>query len=161
MFGRPSFEEAKRWLDKQKLSDQVKWLPFFGHAPLEVADAAKSGRLKALESLVADLMKPADPLVQAARWEALVKADSALGMEELVTTVQKWLFDLGRLAVGAPARYFPQAALAQQAKRVALPVLMHAQQQVGQLRAWSNHPLNPKLFLEDLCVRAFRPLGAA
>jgi DNA polymerase-3 subunit delta' len=159
MFGRPSVEQAKRWLSEQKLTEQAKWLPFFGHAPLEVAAAAQSGRLKALDSLVADLLKPADPLAQAARWESLVKADAALGMEELVTTVQKWLFDLGQLAVGAPARYFPQPALAQQAKKLSLPALMQAQQQIGQLRAWANHPLNPKLFLEDLCVRAFRPLG--
>ena len=159
MFGRPSPEQATHWLKEQKLAEQAKWLPFFGHAPLEVANAAKSGRLKALDTLVADLLKPAEPLAQAARWEALVKADSALAMEELVTTVQKWLFDLGRLAVGTPPRYFPQASLAQQAKRIALPALMQAQQQVGQLRAWANHPLNSRLFLEDLCVRAFKPLA--
>lgn len=159
MFGRPADEQAKRWLAERKLAEHAKWLPFFGHAPLEVADAAKSGRLKALDALVAELLKPAEPLAQAARWEALVKADGALGMEDLVTTVQKWLFDLGRQAVGAPARYFPQAALARQAGQLSLPALMQAQQQVGQLRAWANHPLNPKLFLEDLCVRAFRPLN--
>lgn len=159
MFGRPSIEQAQRWLSDQKLAEQAKWLPFFGHAPLEVAAAAQSGRLKALDALIADLLKPAEPLALAARWESLVKADSALSMEELVMTVQKWLFDLGRQAVGAPARYFPTAALAQQAQRISLPVLMQAQQQVGQLRAWANHPLNAKLFLEDLCVRAFRPLS--
>lgn len=159
MFGRPADEQAMRWLAERKLAEHAKWLPFFGHAPLEVADAAKSGRLKALDALVADLLKPAEPLAQAASWEALVKADGALGMEDLVTTVQKWLFDLGRQAVGAPARYFPQAALARQASQLTLPALMQAQQQVGQLRAWANHPLNPKLFLEDLCVRAFRPLN--
>lgn len=158
MLGRPTDEEAKRWLKYRKLADQAKWLPFFGHAPLEVASATRSGRLKALESLTADLLKPADPLAQAARWEALVKADSALGMEELVTTIQKWLFDLGREAIGAPARYFPSAVLARQAQLISLPALMQAQQQVGQLRAWVNHPLNAKLFLEDLCVRAFKPL---
>lgn len=158
MFGRPTEEQAKRWLAERKLAEHAKWLPFFGHAPLEVAAAAKSGRLKALDALVADLLKPADPLAQAARWEALVKADSALPMEELVTTLQKWLFDLGRLTIGAPARYFPQAAMTQLAKRISLPALVQAQQQVGQLRAWSSHPLNTKLFLEDLCVRAFKPL---
>ncbi|MDO9602040.1 MAG: DNA polymerase III subunit delta', partial [Rhodocyclaceae bacterium] len=61
----------------------------------------------------------------------------------------------------APPRYFPQQnkALGGLAARMSLPVLIQAQQQVFQLRAWSNHPLNPRLFLEDLCVRAFRPLG--
>lgn len=161
MFGRPEAAEAQRWLAGRKLGDQAAWLPFFGGAPLAVAEAARTGRLKALESLVADLFKPQEPLAQAQRWESLVKADGALGMEELVTTVQKWLFDLGRCAVAAPPRYFPRqaGALDALAQRIALPGLLQAQQQVGQLRAWSNHPLNARLFLEDLCVRAFRPLG--
>lgn len=167
MFGRPSVEQATRWLNERKQAEHARWLPFFGYAPLDVAAAAQSGRLKALDSLVADLLKPADPLAQAARWEALLKvdekvhakADTTLQVEELVTTVQKWLFDLGQLAVGAPARYFMQPALAQQAKKLSLPALVQAQQQVVQMRAWANHPLNLKLFLEDLCVRAFRPLG--
>jgi DNA polymerase-3 subunit delta' len=161
MFGRPPAAQAERWLTEQKLTDNAKWLPFFGHAPLEVAVAAKAGRLKALESVVADLLKPQEPLTQANRWECLVKADGALSMEELVTTVQKWLFDLGQCAVAAAPRYFPQHnhALSNIAHRLSLPALMQAQQQVSQLRAWSNHPLNARLFLEDLCVRAFRPLG--
>ncbi len=159
MFGRPAQEQAKRWLAERQLAEHAKWLPFFGHAPFEVADAAKSGRLKALDALVADLLEPSEPLAQAARWEGLVnKADAALGMEDLVLTVQKWLFDLSRLAVGAPARYFPQAALHRRAQQLSLPALMQAQRQVGQLRAWANHPLNPRLFLEDLCLRAFAPL---
>lgn len=161
MFGHPTDEESAQWLVEQKLADNAKWLPFFGHAPLEVADAARSGRLKALDGLVTDLLKPQEPLAQAQRWESLVKADGALGMEELVTTVQKWLFDLGQCAIAAPPRYLPQQAkaLSALAQRIGLPALMQAQQQVGQLRAWSNHPLNARLFLEDLCVRAFRPLG--
>jgi DNA polymerase-3 subunit delta' len=158
MFAPPPTDQAIAWLNKQKLSDQAKWLPFFGHAPLEVAEAARSGRLKALESLVADLLKPQEPLAQANRWESFVKADGALKMEDLVTTVQKWLFDLGQCAVGATPRYFHQPALVQLGKKLSLPALVQAQQQVNQLRAWSSHPLNPRLFLEDLCVRAFRPL---
>lgn len=159
MFGRPEAAEAQRWLAERKLADQAKWLPFFGDAPLEVVGAAKSGRLKALESLVADLQKPLEPLAQANRWEGLVKADSALGMEELVMTVQKWLHDLGRCAVGAAPRYFPAAGLRGVAERLSLPLLMQAEKQVTQMRALAGHPLNVRLFLEDLCVRAFRPLG--
>lgn len=161
MFGRPSAEQSKRWLADRKLAEQAKWLPFFGDAPLEIVAAAQSGRLKALESLVGDLLRPTDPLAQAARWETLVKADAALGMEELVTTIQKWLFDLGRCAVGAPPRYFQQSSLPGLARTLSLSALTQAQQQVGQLRAWSNHPLNARLFLEDLCVRAFKPLAAS
>ncbi|MBU3990451.1 MAG: DNA polymerase III subunit delta' [Gammaproteobacteria bacterium] len=161
MFGRPPDEQSQRWLAERQLAEHAKWLPFFGYAPLEVADAARTGRLKALESVVADLLKPQEALAQANRWENLVKADGALSMEELVNTVQKWLFDLGQCAVAATPRYFPQQnkTLDAIAARLSLPVLIQAQQQVFQLRAWSNHPLNPRLFLEDLCVRAFRPLG--
>lgn len=162
MFGRPPAEQAECWLAAHKLAAQAQWLPFFGNAPLEIAEAARTGRLKALDTLVSDLLKPQEPLAQAGHWESLVKTDAALGMEELVTTVQKWLHDLGQCAVAAPPRYFPQQnkALANIAQRVSLPALIQAQKQVAQLRAWANHPLNPRLFLEDLCVRAFRPLGS-
>jgi DNA polymerase-3 subunit delta' len=161
MFAAPPEAEAQVWLSRQKVADGARWLPFFGHAPIALARAAESGRLKVLESVVADLMKPQESLAQAARWEAHVKADGALGMEELVTTVQKWLFDLGQAAIGSTPRYFTQQnnALSTLAQRLSLPALLQAQKQVGQLRAWANHPLNARLFLEDLCVRAFRPLG--
>lgn len=160
MFGLPSVEESRRWLAEQKLAKEARWLPFFGQAPLALAEAARSGRLKALESLVGDLQRPGEPLALAARWEGLIKADASLGMEDLVVTVQKWLHDLGLCRVGNAPRYFDEQALAPLAQKATLPALLRAQQQVGQLRAWANHPLNPKLFLEDLCVRALRPLNS-
>lgn len=158
MFGHPSDAEAIQWLTERKLAEHTKWLPFFAHAPLELAEAAKSGRLGAIETLVTDLLNPVEPLAQAARWEPLIKTDSGMGMEDLVTTVQKWLHDLGREVVGLPARCFPHEPLSRLAPRISLPALLQAQQHVNQLRAFANHPLNPRLFLEDLCVRAFRPL---
>jgi DNA polymerase III subunit delta' len=161
MFGRPSAAQSQRWLAEHQLAGSTKWLPFFGHAPLAIANAAQTGRLKALETLVSDLQKPTDPLAQAGRWETLIKTDNSLGMEELVATVQKWLFDLGLCAIGATPRYFPPTALDSLAKRVSLPALAQAEQQLVQLRRLANHPLNSRLFLEDLCVRAFRPLGIA
>jgi hypothetical protein len=36
---------------------------------------------------------------------------------------------------------------------------MEAQKQLTRIRRLANHPLNARLFLEDLCVRAYRPLG--
>ncbi len=162
MFAPPAEAQSARWLADRQLGEHARWLPFFGHAPLAVADAVHSGRLKALDTVVADLFKPQDPLTLAGRWESLVKADSALGMEELVVTLQKWLFDLGQCLIAASPRYFPQQneALGKIAAKVTLPSLLQAQQQVFQLRAWSNHPLNARLFLEDLCVRALRPLNS-
>lgn len=161
MFGPPAPADAQAWLAAEKLRNETDWLPFFGHAPLALAEAARTGRLKAIESIVTDLMQPQDPLAQAARWEAYVKTDAALGMEDLVTTVQKWLFDLGQMAAGAQPRYLPNKnkALANLTGRLALPAVLQAQRQLVQLRAWANHPLNPRLFIEDLCTRAFRPLG--
>jgi len=160
MFGGLPLVQSTAWLTEQKLAEHVSWLPFFGHAPLEVADAARKGRLKALDSVVNDLLKPQDPLTQAGRWESLVKADAALGMEDLVTTVQKWLFDLGQCMAGAEPRYLPkhQSALAVLAGRTTLLRLMQAQSQLTKIRGLAAHPLNPRLFLEDLCVRAFQPL---
>jgi len=151
--------EAERWLAGRNLAEQTRWLPFFGGAPREIAVAAASGRLKAFETLVADLLRPGDPLATAGRWETLVKSDNGLGLDEVVATLQKWLFDLALCASGAAPRYFQQAAIPLLAKPLALSSLVQAQQQISRLRLWSRHPLNPRLFLEDLCVRAFRPLN--
>lgn len=159
MFGRPDPARASAWLAARNISEHARWLPFFGQAPMEIADAAQGGRLKALDSLIGDLHKPLDPLAQAQRWEALVKAEGGVGMEDVVTTVQKWLHDLGQRAVGAPARYFPSAALDKLLPRLSLPALLQAERQMRQMRGLAGHPLNPRLFLEDLCLRAFRPLG--
>ena len=162
MFGRPDPAAAQRWLTERQLADQAGWLPFFGHAPMEIFAAAKTGRLKALDTLVSDLLKPQDALAQAARWESLVKTDGAMSMEDLVMTVQKWLFDLGQCAIGASPRYFQRHAKALNAlvQRVSLPALLPAQQHLVQIRRLAGHPLNPKLFLEDLAVRALRPLNS-
>lgn len=162
MFGRPTDEQAIRWLNDQKLGEHASWLPFFCHAPMEIAEAAKSGRMKALETLIADLLKPQDALVLAGRWESLVKSDSALGMEELVTTMQKWLFDLGLCAVGAVPRYFPshKKEIALLARTISLPALLEAEKQLTRMRRLASHPLNPRLFLEDLCLRTFRPFSS-
>lgn len=159
MFRLPCAERSRDWLAERNLAKEACWLPFFGHAPFALAEAARSEKLKALESLVDDLRRPGEPLALAARWESIIKAHAALGMEDLVVTVQKWLHDLGMCQVGLPPRYFDDQALAPLAKRVSLPALLRAQQQVNQLRAWANHPLNPKLFLEDLCIRALKPLN--
>lgn len=161
MFSPPPESEAKAWLASRKLSEVSEWLPFFANAPLALAEAAESGRLKKLETIVADLLKPQDPLAQAARWEAHVKAEGGLGMEELVLIVQKWLHDLSRSAAGLAPRYFQNRnnALSSLARHASPAALLQAERQVLQLRVWSNHPLNPRLFLEDLCVRAFRPLA--
>lgn len=161
MFGRPAVEQSRRWLAEQKLAQEARWLPFFGQAPLALAEAARSGRLKALQSLVGDLQQPTtEALALAARWEGLVKAHTGLVIEDLVVTVQKWLYDLGLCKVGNAPRYFDPQALTPLAHRVTLSALLRAQQQVAQLRAWANHPLNPKLFLEELCIRALRSLNA-
>ncbi|MEW5782833.1 MAG: DNA polymerase III subunit delta' [Pseudomonadota bacterium] len=160
MFGPQPLEQSRRWLEEQKLAGEAKWLPFFGHAPLQLFDAVRSGRLKALEKLVNDLERPVEPLALAARWEGLVKEGAGLSIEDLVVTVQKWLHDLGMCRVGHAPRYFDRNAIAPLAQKTTLPTLVRAQQQIAQLRAWANHPLNPRLFLEDLCVRAFKPLNS-
>lgn len=160
MFWPPPLEHSRRWLAEQNLANEARWLPFFGHAPIALAEAARSGKLKALEAMIGDLRRPTEPLALAARWEGLLKAETALSMEDLVVTVQKWLHDLGLCRVGDAPRYFDEQALAPLARKVTLPALLRALQQVSQLRAWADHPLNPRLFLEDLCVRALKALNA-
>lgn len=160
-FSPPERSQAQAWLAVQRLDKLADWLPFFGHAPLALAQLQQRGQLKALEQLVSDLLAPQPAIAQAARWESHVKADGALGMDMLVTSVQKWAVDLGLVACGAPPRYLPhrQAALAALTQRLSLPLLLQSQKQLAQMRRLARHPLNARLFLEELCMRAFKPLN--
>lgn len=162
VFPVPETAAAEVWLSARQLASARAWLPFFGNAPLALSAAAERKQIKPIESIVNDLLAPQDPLALAARWEPHLKAETGLSMETLVTTLQKWQIDLGLANQGRALRYLPQFdnGLRRLSTRVALPAHLEAQRQIVRMRRLSNHPLNPRLFLEDLCVRALRPLNS-
>lgn len=161
---RPDHDAALRWLTGQGGAEAADLLPLTGGAPLLALEESERGRAAAMKAMVASLADPGrDPLALAARWEAQLqgKGEAGLSMEAVVDIVQKWLFDLvhsrqtGRVRYGAESQ--ARRKLAAEASAAGL---IRCYNDLVKMRALANHPLNPRLYLEEMAFRYLRALGS-
>lgn len=135
------------WLKGQDVRDPDAELAFAGLAPLAVLEQAAAA--EARERLATELARiPFTPLSAADRC-------AAMDAPALVDGLQKWLYDLARAAAGLPVRYFPRheaavRAISTTADRLAL---LRLTRDLSRARAVAQHPLNPRLYMEDLFIR--------
>lgn len=163
---RPSHEVASRWLAGRGDRKARQILSLTGGAPLLALEESERGRAAALTAVLASLAEPGrDPLALAARWEAQLqtKGDTGLSMEAVVDLVQKWLFDLVQGRQVACTRYTTevQAVGKVGGSSATAAGLIRCYNDLVKMRAVANHPLNPRLFLEDMAARYLRALGSA
>jgi DNA polymerase-3 subunit delta' len=142
-----SRDAAVAWLRAQDVRDAEAELAFAGLAPLAVLEQAAAA--EARERLVAELSRrPFQPLAA---------ADRCAGIEApaLVDGLQKWVYDLSRAAAGVPVRYFPrhEGALRTFGTNADRAALLRFARELARARAVAQHPLNPRLYAEDLFLR--------
>ena len=141
----PETKPAREWLEAQGVENADLALGHAGGAPL-LAAKLDADYWRARDRLLGLLDGgDFDPLAAA---EALKDAAPAL----VVTLLQKWSFDLAFQRVAGRVRYNPDcanAAASVAARLDALEVLRFHRRTV-QLQREVHHPLNPRLFLEDL-----------
>lgn len=157
---RPATEAARAWLQAQGDAAAAELLPLVGGAPLLALQ--ESGRGSALSGLLATLAEPgADALALAARWEAQLKNEDGLNMEGLVAVVQKWIFDLVQQKLAGRTRFLAgrEKLAARMAEKASAQGLIRCYNDLVKIRALASHPLNPRLYLEDLAVRYLRALA--
>lgn len=152
----PPADEAAAWLAADvgvDLAQARAWLAAAGGAPLRArrfADPAQAAIHRLVVETVAGL--PETGVVQAA--DALADVPPAIW----VATLQAWVVDLQRVCVGAPPRYFPDRAerLGALARRAGLAALDRLAARLDRSARAVDHPLNPRLMVEDalLDVRA-------
>jgi len=163
--GRPTAEQANAWLSSEGAKGAADLLALMGGAPLLALRESERGRGGALDALLKTLAEPGnDPLALAARWEPLLqgKNDGGLTMENLVGVVQKWIFDLGLVKLAGRARFLAgeRARLtADLAKNASASGLIRCYNETIKMRALASHPLNPRLYLEDMAERYLRALA--
>jgi DNA polymerase-3 subunit delta' len=164
--GRPTLADASQWLLKHGDAEAAKLLPLMGGAPLLALSESERGKGGALTTLLESLAEPGrDPLALAARWEALLQArnDSGLTMENLVGVLQKWIFDLGQHKLAGRTRYFhgtAQSTVGALVKKATASGLIRCYNETIKMRALASHPLNPRLYLEDMAERYLRALAS-
>lgn len=160
--GRPAAAEARDWLTAEGASKALPLLPLTGGAPIRAMEEFERGRMAAFEDVTTSLLDArADFLSLAARWESHVKKDGGLRMEELVATIQKCLFDLAGFKLAGRLRFL--AGREAQAEAVARSAdaasMIGYYQELMRVRALANHPLNPRLFLDDIAARYLRAIA--
>ncbi|WIM06311.1 MAG: DNA polymerase III subunit delta' [Candidatus Nitricoxidivorans perseverans] len=159
MFPRPSLEVAQKWLEGQGAADAAQLLPMMGGAPLRALNEVERGRAPLWNGLADILANPGtDPLALATRWESQIKNGDGLTMEDLVAVIQKWVFDLAHGRMAGKRRFFAGTKM-EEAAWTKIPGLIRCYDEILRVRALASHPLNAKLFLEDIAARYLRALA--
>ncbi len=168
-FPRPPAEMATRWLADKKVPDAAALLAFSGGMPLAAAEMAEGGAAAARKRFVDDIasVPRKAPLRLAGEWESWLKSKDALAcgfdMPTLVGWLQRWVADLVSLRLGGPVRFFPAQydILHGLSGRLTIDAALGCYNEITQSRRVSQHPLNARLFLEDMLLRYARSLQAA
>jgi DNA polymerase-3 subunit delta' len=145
----PDHAQALAWLESQGVQDADGWLREQGGAPLAALVQAETGSREELDALLHILAQPSvDAALRAA--DKLSKAPLA----SLVAWQQRWLYDVFSYKLSGTIRYYPRyrQQLAALAGRVHTAKLMQAIKSTNERRAVADHPLSPKLFVEDMLL---------
>jgi DNA polymerase-3 subunit delta' len=145
----PDQAAALAWLKAQGLADADSWLREQGGAPLAALAQSETGNREELEALLQCLAHPSvDGALRTA--DKLSKAPLAT----LVSWLQRWLYDLFSYKLAGSIRYYPryQKEIAVLAGKVHTAKLLRAMKNANERRAIADHPLSPKLFVEDLLL---------
>ena len=161
---KPSLAEASAWLTGMGEKEALELLPWVGGAPLRALAESQSGRTAAFNAVVASLAEPgSDPLSLAARWELQLqlKDEAALSMESLIGVVHKWVLELVERKLASRGRYFTDRsrAIDKLAGQATVGGLIRCYNDLVKMRGLASHPLNPRLYLEELAERYLRAIS--
>ncbi len=145
----PSHADALAWLETQGVADADGWLREQGGAPLAALAQSHIGNRDELDSLLQVLARPTV--------ESALKAADKLSkgsLPSLVAWQQRWLYDIFALKLSGTIRYYPRyhAELTVLAGKVPAANLLRAIKHANARRAVAEHPLSPKLFVEDMLL---------
>lgn len=163
-FQRPGREIAIRWLHEQGLKDDA-LLGFASGLPIAAREYAQNGLQANRKQLARELaaLSSTDPLKLAADWESRLKLkasiESGFTMATLISWIQRWFYDGVCVASGLKPRFFEdfQAEL-NAAVSGGVEPWMECLRQLQDYRRVAQHPLNARLFLEDLALNIRRAL---
>jgi DNA polymerase-3 subunit delta' len=154
----PALGEARQWLQGEQVEDAEGWLAEAGGAPLAALRAAHadSATLEARHILL-------DGLARGARCNVQTLADRLAKAERpvVVAWLQRWVWDCLAYRLGARIRYYPkhQVAIAALARQLDPVELARFARELSATRRAAEHPLNARLFFEDLLLRYLRSVA--
>jgi DNA polymerase-3 subunit delta' len=145
----PAKAEALQWLQQQGVKESDARLAEAGGAPLAAQASAMSEDSDSVSLFINELIRPSSATALKAA-EALQKTP----VVGLVTVMQRWLYDLFSVKLASETRYYPRyrKELDLLAARIDAAALMKATKSMNERRAIAEHPLSPKLFIEDMLL---------
>jgi DNA polymerase-3 subunit delta' len=161
MLGRPNRADAEAWLRQQGIAQPAAVLQASGGEPLTALNWAETGRFAGYESQLAALAKGQEGVMQmSGRWDSELRGTEAMTLEGLVELLQRWVADLVQTRLSGRPRFHLawQEKIARIAAAADLGRLLRCYNELLEIRAVCRHPLNTRLFLEDLAARYLRSL---
>lgn len=161
-FPKPSMAQALAWLSESGVPHTEDLLAHAGGMPL--AAQGEAGDWDRLDGFYRDLaqLEQAGPVTIAGRWESWLKenkeGESAVNKRTLVIWMQKWVFDLVMMKQCGLTVFHTHKSqeVRATAGRASISALIDCYNDLLRIRAVSQHPLNPRLFLEDMLSRYAR-----
>jgi DNA polymerase-3 subunit delta' len=145
---------AESWLSDQGVEDAQSFLALAGGSPLLAASLLQSEPLR--RKLIDQLRDP--------RFDPIVATDHCLGADpaEVVGWLQRWVYDLLSIKLTGVIRYHLAEGdsirkLSAACGTASVCALLH---NLARARGLAQHPLNTRLFFEDLLIQ-YRALVAA
>lgn len=160
--GKPDPVLAGDWLrSRSGIENAETLLAFAGGMPLAAAELAAAGASAIRREFVAAVsaIDRADPLQIAATWEGWLarkgEGGFVLRLATLVAWMQKWVFDLALCKLAGRVAFYPdaKAELQRLAQRSSLADILACYRDLGVRWRTAEHPLNARLFLEDMVMR--------
>lgn len=168
-FDKPDPLLARKWLVEQgTLANPDALLAFTGGMPLLARELGERGAAGYRQEFVAALagIDQTDPLQTAAHWDGWLKRkdeDSFVPrLSTLVVWLQKWVFDLALWKLSGRSTYHPEASdsLGRLAARSSVAELFGCYNELNHMHRIADHPLNARLFLDDMLLRYARAVAA-
>jgi DNA polymerase-3 subunit delta' len=145
--GQPDTAMVMTWLQEQGVQDPLGALAEAGGAPLDAAMDKPHADFHDILIGALCAARPVDPVVLAEKCE---KA----GASNVVLWLSRWVSDLLRCGSGGKVRYHPKqaAVLAGLAGSASAPALLAYYRKLMRQRRVAEHPLNSRLYTEDLLI---------
>ena len=150
----PDVQSSIDWLKQQCVSDPETSLAAASFSPLAALAFEQDGYAAQHDQFIQQIGNPSrlDPL-------ALAEAMQPVNLSLVVSWLQKWCYDLVSYRTTGRNRYYLKQLAAIQALsgQIDLPECITFTRALNSKQKLSHHPLNPRLFLEELLI-AYRVL---
>ncbi len=145
----PQRIESLKWLQEQGVKDAETWLDEQGGAPLAAYELSQAGGRENMDEFLSQLARPSvEGVLRTA--EKMQKTPAS----QLIAWLQRWLYDIFSLKFTGIVRYYPRyhKELAALAERADPATLLRMLKTVSARNAIADHPLAPRLFVEDMLL---------